>query len=91
MPRPKGLPKTGGRRLGTPNKRTDELTEQLLRLGCDPVAGLAKIALDDKTSPELKVRCYAELAQYVHPKRKAMDLGSAKDSEPLKIVVERIG
>jgi len=52
---------------------------------------LAKIALDDKTSPELKVRCYAELAQYVHPKRKAMDLGSAKDSEPLKIVVERIG
>jgi hypothetical protein len=38
---------------------------------------------------ELKVRCYAELAKYVHPKRKAMDLGSAKDSEPLKVILER--
>ena len=62
MPRPKGLPKTGGRRLGTPNKRTDELAEKLLELGCDPIEGLAKIAGDEKTSPELRVRCYAELA-----------------------------
>jgi hypothetical protein len=90
MPRPKGLPKTGGRRLGTPNKRTLELVERLAELGCDPIDGLAKIALADATSPELKVRCYSELAQYVYPKRKSVDLGAAKDSEPLKIVFERL-
>ena len=91
MSRPRGLPKTGGRVSGTPNKRTQELAEKLQELGCDPIAGLAKIALADETAPELKVRCYAELAQYVHPKRKAMDLGSVKDSEPVKFIVERIG
>jgi hypothetical protein len=69
MPRPKGSPKTGGRRLGTPNKRTDELAEKLSQLDCDPIAGLARIALAENTSPELRVRCFAELAQYVHPKR----------------------
>jgi hypothetical protein len=89
MPRPKGLPKTGGRRLGTPNKRTDELAAKLLELGCDPIEGLARIALADETPLELKVRCNSELAQYVHPKRKSADLGSAKDSEPLKVIFER--
>ena len=91
MSRPRGLPKTGGRVSGTPNKKTDELAAKLADLGCDPIEGLARIAEDPATKPELKIRCYAELAQYVHPKRKAMELGSGKDGEPLKIVVERIG
>ena len=90
MSRPRGLPKTGGRVSGTPNRKTHELAEKLEKLGCDPIGGLAQLAMNTETAPELRVRCYAELAQYVHPKRKAMDLGSAKDSEPLRIVVERI-
>ena len=91
MSRPRGLPKTGGRVSGTPNKKSHELAEKLEELGCDPIEGLARIAGDPATKPELKMRCYAELAQYIHPKRKAVDLGSGKDGEPLKIVVERIG
>jgi hypothetical protein len=91
MSRLRGLPKSGGRQRGTPNKRTHELAEKLQELGCDPIEGLARIALSNETAPELKVRCYAELVQYVHPKRKAMELGQGKDGEPLKIVVERIG
>ena len=47
--------------------------------------------MDSETPRELRVRCYAELAQYVHPKRKAMDLGSGKDSEPLKVILEKVG
>jgi hypothetical protein len=89
--RPRGLPKTGGRMSGTPNRKTHELTEKLAKLGCDPIEGLARIAMADETAPELKVRCYAELAQYVHPKRKAMELGPGKDGEPLKFIVERVG
>jgi hypothetical protein len=91
MARPKGLAKTGGRQPGTPNKKTHELVVKLERLGCDPIAGLAQFAMDSETSRELRVRCYTELAQYVHPKRKAMELGPGKDGEPLKIVVERVG
>ena len=90
MPRPKGLPKTGGRARGTPNKATDALARKLTKLGCDPIEGLAKIALDPATETVLKVRCFAELAQYIYPKRKAVDLDSSKESE-LRVRVETIG
>jgi len=62
-------------------------------LGCDPIEGLAKIAMDPATKPELKVRCFAELAQYVYPKRKAVDLAlnEGDESPGYKVVVEYIG
>src|SRR5271157_5666474 len=87
MSRPEGLPKTGGRERGTPNKRTLDLAQKLEALGCDPIAGLAEIALAPETAPELKVRCYAELAQYVHAKRKAIALESAA-SDDIRLIVE---
>src|SRR5215813_7861071 len=65
--------KTGGRMKGTPNKRTQDLTERLAELGCDPVEGMAKLAMDPNSSPDLKGRMYAELAQYVYPKRRAVE------------------
>jgi hypothetical protein len=74
MSRPKGLPKTGGRVRGTPNKKSETLLRKLEQLGCDPIEGLTSIALAPDTNPDLKVRCYAELAQYVYPKRKSVDL-----------------
>jgi hypothetical protein len=90
MSRPKGLPKTGGRIRGTPNRKTDELAAKLHGLGCDPIEGLARIAMDAATALELKVRCYAELAQYVHAKRKAVERKSEEDNE-LRVIVERVG
>jgi hypothetical protein len=66
--------KTGGRKKGTPNKRTLEVTELLNNLGCDPIEGMARLALDPNNSPELRGRLFSELAQYVAPKRKAIDL-----------------
>ena len=73
MSRPLGLPKTGGRVRGTPNRKSADLLRRLKRMGCDPIVGLARIALDPEIRPELRVRCFAELAQYVYPKRKAVD------------------
>jgi len=78
---PKGY-KTGGRRVGTPNRRTQEVRDQLEALGCDPIAGMARLALDTANPPELRARMYSELAQYVAPKRKSVDLSStARDRE----------
>lgn len=45
MARPKGSPKLGGRKKGTPNKPTRTLQETLNRLGCNPIEGLAMISL----------------------------------------------
>lgn len=65
--------KTGGRKAGTPNKRTLDVIERLDELGCDPIEGLAKIALDPQNPIELRARMFSDLAQYVAPKRRAVD------------------
>jgi hypothetical protein len=74
--RPLGVPKTGGRKKGTPNKATLTVAEKLEALGCDPIEGMARIAMDEKNSPETRGRYYSELAQYLYPKRKPVDLSS---------------
>lgn len=66
--------KTGGRQAGTPNKRTVELTARLEALGCDPIKGMAQLAMDQANPPELRGRMYAELAGYLFPKRKATEI-----------------
>ena len=66
--------KTGGRQAGTPNKRTNELVELLEALGCDPIEGMAQIAMNPGIAPELRGRMFAELAGYLYPKRKAVEV-----------------
>ncbi|MEI7658898.1 MAG: hypothetical protein WCK33_12625 [Phycisphaerae bacterium] len=57
--------KTGGRTKGTPNKRTVEVMEKLEALGCDPIEGMARLAMDTSNPPELRGRMLSELAQYL--------------------------
>ncbi len=71
--RPLGLPKTGGRTKGTPNRATVVLKEKLAALGCDPAEELVKIAQDSKTLVESKVQIYSTLMPYLYPKRKLSD------------------
>lgn len=68
--------KTGGRAAGTPNKRTTDVLDRLQQLGCDPIEGMALIAMDANNPPELRGRMFSELAQYVAPKRRALDMDS---------------
>lgn len=46
--------------------------------------------MDEATEPELQVRCYAELAQYLYPKRKAVEV-TGEDGNELRVVIEHIG
>ncbi len=75
MPFTRGAPKPAGsgRRKGTPNRATAEISERLAELGCDPIEGMASIAANEANPAELRGRMYAELAQYVYPKRKAVE------------------
>jgi hypothetical protein len=63
-----------GRPKGSRNRLTLEVIDRLQSLGCDPIEGMAKIAMDENTELSLRVQMYKELAQYVAPKRKAVEM-----------------
>jgi hypothetical protein len=65
--------KTGGRQAGTPNRRSLDVVERLAALGCDPIEGMARIAMDSTAPVEVRARMFAELARYVAPKRRAVE------------------
>jgi len=111
--------KSGGRKKGTPNKRTLELTERLEALGCDPIEAMALIAMNrldcglcggtgqapdkegqpcavchgkgtERILPELRARMYAELAQYLYPKRKAVEHSGPDGEAPsFRVLLEQ--
>jgi hypothetical protein len=78
--------KTGGRQKGTPNKATVEIIDKLAAAGCDPILGMARLAMDESNNPELRGRMFAELAQYVAPKRKAVE-HSGNDGSPQALTI----
>jgi hypothetical protein len=91
MPFATGTPKpTGsGRKKGTPNRSSLEVAERLRELDCDPIEGMARIAMDEKHTPELRARMYSELATYLFPKRRAVELAADPVTpQQSKLVVE---
>ena len=68
--------KTGGRQKGTPNKSSQDIQAKLDALGCDPITGMAEIAAEARTAGDFNLagQMYKELAQYVAPKRKAIEV-----------------
>jgi hypothetical protein len=66
-------PSGQGRPKGALNKRTLDVIDRLAALKCDPIAGMARIAMDKKTPFDIRARMFSELAQYVAPKRKALE------------------
>ncbi len=78
--------KRGGRQKGTPNKRTQAVTETLEGLGLDPIRGMAEIALDERVEVSLRVQVLKELCQYVAPKRKAVEV-TGEDGGPLELEI----
>lgn len=77
-----------GRPRGSPNKRTLDVIEKLARLKCDPIAGMAKLAMDKNNPADLRGRMFSELAQYVAPKRKALE--HSADAGMLEAFLARI-
>jgi hypothetical protein len=62
-----------GRPKGSKNKQTLAVTDRLEALGCDPIEGMARIAMDESADLSLREQMYKELAQYIAPKRKAVE------------------
>ena len=77
--------KTGGRTSGTPNRKTQAVINRLEALGCDPIEGMARIAMDDTIEIGIRAQMYKELAQYVAPKKAIEVSGEEASSVPIKI------
>jgi hypothetical protein len=78
--------KRGGRQKGTPNKRTLAVTDKLEALGCDPIQRMAQIAMDEEVEVTIRARLLTELAQYIAPKRKAVEV-TGEDGGPLELEI----
>lgn len=66
-------PENSGRKKGTPNKISLGVDEKLREKGIDCIDEMLKIA-DDTENMDLRFAVYKEIAQYVYPKRKAVEL-----------------
>jgi hypothetical protein len=81
--------KTGGRTKGTPNKRTSLVETLLDRMEADPIGHMATLMLDESADRELRFRAAKELAQYVAPKRKAIELTTEESHKGLPVMEVR--
>jgi hypothetical protein len=82
--------KTGGRRAGTPNRDTKEISELLESLGHNPIEVVVQIARNPEASLELCGRMNTELAQYVYPKCKAVEHRRRGRWWPLTVTVRSV-
>jgi hypothetical protein len=78
-----------GRPKGSRNKLTLEVIDRLEALGCDPIEGMARIAMDEKAELSLRAQMYKELAQYVAPKRKAVEV-TGEDGDSLQMELKSL-
>lgn len=76
MARKPGTPKTGGRQKGTPNKPKQALLETIQAKYPDyhPVIAMAEIANDPNKPDDMRFMAHKEIAQYIEPKRKAVEM-----------------
>ena len=76
----------GGRPKGSPNKRGSIVELLLKKMKADPLAHMARLMKDPKADRRLRFDAAKELAQYVAPKRKAIEL-TGKDQGPVTLRV----
>jgi hypothetical protein len=74
MSRPKGLPKTGGRRKGVPNKATAEKAAEIAASGLTPLDYMLSVVRDEQANRDTRLDAAAKAAPYVHPKLASMEI-----------------
>ena len=68
MPRPRGLPKTGGRQKGIANKRTREIADVAIAQGLTPLEYMLAVLRDETVDPERRDEMAKAAAPYLHPR-----------------------
>jgi hypothetical protein len=85
---PRGGHRPGaGRKLGSTSISTTLVREFLAELNFNPVKELVELYRDEKTDHPTKVKIATELAQYVAPKLKALDIKSEIKQQSITVVL----
>ena len=74
-----------GRPKGSKNKNKLDVQARLDALGCDPITGLATLAMDPANTKELQYHCYKELLSYIAPKKKSVEV-TGDEEAPVMVV-----
>lgn len=84
---PGGAMPGAGRPKGSTGKRTQAVLDKLKEFNCDPIEGLIRVAQEAHQQGDLSLAgsTYKELAKYVAPQLKAIELSNEEGSGPLKI------
>lgn len=97
MPFQKGRAKTGGIQTGGHHKVTSDIRALLDGLGCNPVEGLARIAMDEANPVEVRRRAFADVARYIHPQLQSVAVSGpdggpvqTESANPRELLFERI-
>jgi hypothetical protein len=88
MGRPKGLPKSGGRQKGSPNKRTADLQAAVEASGETPVDYMLRVMRDKTVDHDRRDDMAKAVAPYIHAKLAALQVAGDPDN-PLVIEVVR--
>ena len=89
MSRVKGSPKTGGRKKGTPNKKTPDLQARIAEKfpGFCPVEHMCAYVLDESEPAKDRAVIAKEVAPYIYAKRKAVEITGAGNG-PIDLSVQ---
>ena len=85
MPRPKGLPKTGGKKKGSKNKRTVEL-DKAAASGQTAIEFLLEVMRDVTKDIAIRLDAAKAVAPYLHARRAAED---SQGKVPTTVIIER--
>jgi hypothetical protein len=88
MSRPKGLPKTGGRRKGVPNKATAEKAAEIAASGLTPLDYMLSVMRDETVPRPERVDAANKAAPYIHPKLASIE-HTGEDGGPLVVKIIR--
>ncbi len=83
MARPKGLPRTGGRKAGTPNHATAEVKSIARQHGAEMISVLVSIATNAKKADASRVMAAKELLDRGYGK--SMQMISGPDEGPIQV------
>jgi hypothetical protein len=73
MPRPRGLPKSGGRKAGSPNKATTERVKEIVASGLTPLDYMISVMRNAELPLERRIDAAKSAAPYVHPRLAAIE------------------
>lgn len=84
MARPKGIPKTGGRKKGIRNRASAERQAKIAAEGDTPLDYLLSVMRNELGDPVIRLDAAKAAAPYVHPKLAAIE-HAGPDGGPIQI------